>query len=105
MGVHVDVIRNDWAAKVQHRVAHVTFQHNRLRVEPLGPGTLGLEQIAARICTGPETGSEKLEKFADELIGSYLFASDIHSDDVCPFVHCDDVKMLVDEVPGLTLPG
>lgn len=94
-GTHVDIVKNEWLAGFQVVVAQVREEIGGLVVESAEP------QIWEPIVLGsparePETGelveAEKepgrfLELLPRAIHGAYLFATDVHADDRCPFVH------------------
>lgn len=113
MAVHVDVLRNEWTAGVQRRVAKLAVNGSGIEVTANddAPGwTEKLLQPLREPTTGDWLIPEKAPKeFLDVLVsdlssGSYLVAIGPHDDDLCP-VPKDGVVEMETFVYGVSGPS
>jgi hypothetical protein len=88
MGVHIDVVENDWSAGRQNVVARLTFQDGTYTLESEDPSkwlrVLGLEENPPPLRDEQEA-TEFLARIAHKLQGTYLFATEPHAMDACPY--------------------
>lgn len=82
---HVDVVKNEWLAGLQHVVARVT-------IDDAGLVAIDTQDDVWReiVLRGGEPASPDevrgfLEHLAEAIHGSYLFATGVHDDADCPF--------------------
>jgi hypothetical protein len=115
MSVHVDIVQLDWGKGTQTLMA--TVFTNRLDV--IVQGDDWLKDVVLRPYLDRETGREltptaEPERFVERLHtvmnGSHMPASELHDDDVCPFL--DGIVLegrktlsMLDRVSVLRLPG
>ncbi len=94
-GTHVDIVKNEWLAGFQVLVAQVREGIGGLVVESAEPETWAPVVLGSPV-REPETGelveAEKepgrfLQLLSRAIHSAYLFATDAHADDRCPFVH------------------
>lgn len=94
MGPHVDLVKNEWLAGFQHVVARVWADAGRVEIESPEPETweavvLRPLQVAERV--EPVFAEKEPEEFVrllpEAIHGTYLFATSVHPDEACPFLH------------------
>jgi hypothetical protein len=93
MALHVDVVKNEWLAGVQHVVARLFEEAGQVHLDSPDPDVW--QSIVLRPLTNRETGDiiypekepdEFLRLLRENLRGDYLFATGIHDENECPFV-------------------
>lgn len=88
---HVDVVKNEWLAGFQHVVARVFVEGDVVRVDAEDSDRwepVILRSFVARGSgdeIGPDRGPEFVERLHELLRGDYLFATELHDEDACPF--------------------
>lgn len=86
--LHVDVVKNEWLAGYQHMVARIFLDdEDRLSVEA---DDSSWEATALRPVRGLDPGDDPRAFFyglAEHLHGTYLFATEPHDDEHCPYRH------------------
>jgi hypothetical protein len=93
MGSHVDVVKNEWLAGYQYVVARVRAVAGRVEIESPEPETweavvLRPLQVRGRAEVFAEKEPGEFLRWLPEAIhGTYLFATDVHSEESCPFQH------------------
>jgi hypothetical protein len=92
-GMHVDIVRNEWLAGFQTVVAQVREDLGRLVVDSAEPETWRPIVLGSPV-REPETGelveAEKepgrfLQLLPRAIHSAYLFATEAHAEDRCPF--------------------
>jgi hypothetical protein len=90
LDLHVDVVKNEWLAGFQFVVARVSVDDGALRIDSADPSVW--EPIILRPVVSPmgEFHPEKdpqafVEHLADGIHGTYLFATEPHAAQACPF--------------------
>lgn len=86
MALHVDVIKNEWAAGIQHRVAAVSIVKGDIQVDagdPVGWRETVMRTVADVDPRGNVRGF--LGALHERLSGSYLFATEPHDERTCPY--------------------
>jgi hypothetical protein len=108
MGLHVDIVRNEWHSGLQTLVARAFVKQGRFFVESLD-GNKEWEEIASRSFLDPESGQKLdpdedpdtfLESLHKGMSGSYLFATEAHSQSECSY---DD--LLTASVRSIDVPS
>lgn len=102
MAIHVDVLRNEWTAGVQRRVARLTVNGSGVEVSASPDAERWTEKLLQPL-KEPTTGEwllpdKRPKEFLDVLVsdlssGSYLVAIAPHDDDVCPIPDDGIVQM------------
>ncbi len=94
MDPHVDVVKNEWLAGFQHVVARVWVDAGQVVIDSPDPDTWVpiLERPLPDRSTGELVYAEKdpdafVGLLADKLRGTYLFATEPHAEEECPFLH------------------
>lgn len=94
MGDHIDVVKNEWLAGFQHVVARVSVEHGQVEIDSPEPETWEavilrpLQTSDGEELVHPQKDPEEFLRLLPQRIhGTYLFATDVHSDEVCPFLH------------------
>jgi hypothetical protein len=88
MGVHIDVVENDWLAGQQNVVARLTVDDGTYTFESEDPTkwlrVLGLEENPPEL-RDEQGATEFLARTAHKLQGTYVFATEPHTPDTCPY--------------------
>jgi hypothetical protein len=88
---HVDIVRNEWTAGIQVRLAEVVCDQGTLRLEAASPEW---EDLLSRPLADPSGGAPVVpaddpERGIWAIIATYtgdmVFATDMHSSEKCPF--------------------
>lgn len=94
MDPHVDVVKNEWLAGFQYVVARVWVDAAQVVIDSPDPDTWMpiLERPLLDRTTGELVYAEKdpdpfLSLLADNLPGTYLFATEPHTEEQCPYLH------------------
>jgi hypothetical protein len=84
MALHVDVVKNDWLAGIQHPVASIKFRDGRLLIEAEHADRWHrvLEELGAGEAASEE---DLLRELHTRLHGSHIFATEAHDEGACPF--------------------
>jgi hypothetical protein len=88
VAVHVDVIKNEWLAGTQHRLAWVEADEAgrvTVRGDQADHWRRQLEQILGHSLDG----SQVLSELQDKLSGTALSATEPHEPTSCPFRHAE----------------
>lgn len=90
---HVDLVHNQWTAGRQVRQASVGFDAGHLTV--VGPLADEWKRRLSDVGWGNGFGDHRrhLEALSNYYQGDYLFATEPHCDDRCPFSSGDSVSM------------
>jgi hypothetical protein len=98
--LHVDIVRNEWSAGLQILLARVEPNGEHVRFTRTDPSAVELlqrpilqadgSQSVHLLDLGPTVAFEALRRTFD---GSYLFATDPHTEDVCQFRDRDVITM------------
>lgn len=91
---HVDLVKNEWLAGFQHVVARIYLEGRQLRLDSPDPDRWEhlIHQPQVDRATGDQvdpdsSGPEFFERLHTLLAGDYLFATEAHLEDDCPFQH------------------
>jgi hypothetical protein len=82
---HVDIVKNEWLAGYQHVVARLYLEGDRVRVDARDQIW---EEIALRPVGDFDPGRDAqafLANLSSYVHGTYLFATELHQSDECPF--------------------
>jgi len=85
VALHVDVIKNEWAAGIQYPVAAVHVSKGEVQVEAGDPE--GWRETVLRTVSdvSPKRVRDFLDALHTRLNGSYLFTTEPHDDRACPY--------------------
>src|SRR6266540_3996580 len=88
---HVDLVKNEWLAGFQHVVARIYLNgdvklesNEREKWEHLVRRPL-TDRRSGRVIDPNQEPGEFFERLHDLLSGDYLFATEVHDDDECPY--------------------
>src|SRR2546423_11261703 len=86
MALHVDVIKNEWAAGIQHRVAAVSVIKGDVHIDAGDPASWH-ETVMRAVADVEPRGNVRgfLDALHEGLSGSYLFATEPHDERSCPY--------------------
>lgn len=88
---HVDVIKNEWLAGYQVLVARVYLEAGSLRVDSPEPDLWNRIVLRPYVDNGreltPDNGESFLAHLHAGLHGDYLFATEPHDEQECPYHH------------------
>jgi hypothetical protein len=88
LGRHVDLVRNDWAKEVQFRVAVVIVGDDNALGFIVKPEAEGDWETVIKEALGSPASvraADVVGRLQEAFKEPYLFASDLHRDDDCPF--------------------
>lgn len=86
MALHVDVVKNEWLAGLQHPVARVFIHDGGLAIE--SPDAARWEPVIRAAVPDIDSGKDAeqfLRALHERLNGSYLFATPAHDDTECAY--------------------
>jgi hypothetical protein len=102
MSTHVDIVRNEWLAGFQTRIAFVSQDGTGgLRVTAGDPAwrdildrpVPDIHHPGTLVYPVKESASEALDVLVAAYQSPYVFATSVHSDDECPFLHGEVIPM------------
>lgn len=101
--MHVDLVKNDWALRVQICMGRVVAVGNELLAKEVQQEYSQLVDAALARVDSRRPVDDQLFELGRILSGTHLFFSEPHDEPECPFGVADAIQM--EEKPFLSMPA